>query len=231
MKTSRIFAAVTAGVALAGWQSAQAQDCVLDIARGAVIAGSSSEDFIVVEQGCQINAAGTLAQPINFTAIEAVTGNVSSNARGLWGGLVINGFAPINDCPEGAQGGTAQCTKEGEANSGTFGGDQPDDNSGVLNFVVVSYAGSNVDPENQLNGIAFQGVGAGTVVDYVQVHNNLDDGIEFFGGTVNATHVVLTGNADDPFDEVHACASWVLEHDNISACQRSGPPLCHYPVT
>ncbi|MEE4145650.1 MAG: hypothetical protein V2I26_12670 [Halieaceae bacterium] len=200
MKKRSIYTAVTAGLALVGWQGAQAQDCVLDIAPGAVIAGSSSSDFLVIEQGCQINAAGTREQPINFTAFEAVTGNVDSGARGLWGGVVINGFAPINDCPEGAEGGTVQCTKEGEANSGLFGGNDPNDNSGVLTYVVVSYAGSNVDPENQLNGIAFQGVGAGTTVDYVQVHNNLDDGIEFFGGTVNASHVVLTGNADDSLD-------------------------------
>ena len=200
MKKRSIYTAVTAGLALVGWQGAQAQDCVLDIAPGAVIAGSSSSDFLVIEQGCQINAAGTEEQPINFTAFEAVTGNVDSGARGLWGGLVINGFAPINDCPEGAEGGTVECTKEGEANSGLFGGNDPNDNSGVLTYVVVSYAGSNVDPENQLNGIAFQGVGAGTTVDYVQVHNNLDDGIEFFGGTVNASHVVLTGNADDSLD-------------------------------
>ena len=200
MKKCKIYAAMTAGLALAGWQQAQAQDCVLEIAPGAIITGSSSADFMVIEQGCQIDAEGNAEQPINFTAYEAVTGSVDSNARGLWGGLVINGFAPINDCPEGAEGGTAACTKEGEANSGTFGGDQPEDNSGILKYVVVSYAGSNVDPENQLNGIAFQGVGSGTEVDYVQVHNNLDDGIEFFGGTVSATHVVLTGNADDSLD-------------------------------
>ncbi len=130
MNKGKLYAAVTAGLALLGWQGAQAQDCVLDIAPGAVITGSSSADFIIIEQGCRINAAGTADQPINFTAFEAVMGTVESNARGLWGGLVINGYAPINDCPEGAEGGTAQCTKEGEANSGTFGGDQPDDNSG-----------------------------------------------------------------------------------------------------
>ena len=89
--------------------------------------------------------------------------------------------------------------RRGEANSGLFGGADPGDNSGVLNYVVVKYAGSNVDPENQLNGIAFQG-GAGTRVDYIQVHNNLDDGIEMFGGTVNLKHVVLSGNADDSLD-------------------------------
>ena len=95
---------------------------------------------------------------------------------------------------------TAGCTKEGEANSGLFGGADPNDSSGMLKYVVVKFAGSNVDPENQLNGIAFQGIGDGTVVDYIQVYNNLDDGIEFFGGTVNASHVVLVGNADDSLD-------------------------------
>jgi len=200
MKTRNVLAAMTAGLALTGWQGAQAQDCVLDIAPGAVISGSSSSDFLIIEQGCQINAAGTAEQPINFTAFDAVMGSVDKSARGLWGGVVLNGYAPINDCPEGATGGTAQCTKEGEANSGLFGGDNPNDSSGVLTYVVVSYAGSNVDPENQLNGIAFQGVGSGTKVDYVQVHNNLDDGVEFFGGNVNVTHLVLTGNADDSMD-------------------------------
>ena len=113
---------------------------------------------------------------------------------------MINGNAPINDCPEGVEGGTVECTKEGEAGSGLFGGADPNDNSGVLNYVVVKFAGSNVDPENQLNGIAFQAVGDATEVDYIQVYNNLDDGVEFFGGTVNASHVVLVGNADDSLD-------------------------------
>ena len=89
MKKCKIYAAMTAGLALAGWQQAQAQDCVLEIAPGAIITGSSSADFMVIEQGCQIDAEGTAEQPITFTAYEAVTGSVASNARGLWGGLVI----------------------------------------------------------------------------------------------------------------------------------------------
>ena len=177
-----------------------AEGCALDLARGAALSGGSQFEFLVIEQGCQINAEGTAEQPIVFTAAADVDGSVDDSARGLWGGLVINGFAPINDCPEGASGGTDECTKEGEANSGTFGGSDPMDNSGVLRYVSVRYAGSNVDPENQLNGIAFQGVGSGTEVNYLQVHNNLDDGIEFFGGNVSAKYVVLTGNADDSLD-------------------------------
>ena len=175
-------------------------DCQLEMAPGAVIVGGSNTDFLVIEQGCALMADGTADQPIVFTARAEVDGDAEDNDRGLWGGLVINGYAPINDCPEGASGGTVDCTKEGEANSGLFGGDNANDNSGVLRYVSVRFAGSNVDPENQLNGIAFQGVGDGTTVEFVQVHNNLDDGVEFFGGTVDAKYVVLTGNADDSLD-------------------------------
>ena len=174
--------------------------CQLEMAPGAVIVGASNEDFLVVERGCALLAEGTAEQPIVFTAKAEVLGNAESSDRGLWGGVVINGYAPINDCPEGASGGTDACTKEGEANSGLFGGANGNDNSGILRYVSVRFAGSNVDPENQLNGIAFQGVGAATTVGYVQVHNNLDDGVEFFGGTVDARYVVLTGNADDSLD-------------------------------
>jgi len=172
----------------------------LEMAPGAVISGGSQFEFVVIEQGAQIDAQGTADQPIIFTAAADVAGEAEASDRGLWGGLVINGFAPINDCPEGAEGGTAACTKEGEANSGTFGGDDPNDSSGTLRYVQVRYAGSNVDPENQLNGIAFQGVGSGTTIEYVQVHNNLDDGIEFFGGTASGKYIVLTGHADDSLD-------------------------------
>ena len=109
--------------------------CSLDLLAGAVLAGSTNEDFLVIEQGCSIVAEGTVTQPIVLTAMAEVNGEVEDSDRGLWGGLVINGFAPINDCPEGALGGTAECTKEGEANSGTFGGANPEDSSGVLRYV------------------------------------------------------------------------------------------------
>ena len=175
-------------------------DCQLEVAAGGVIVGGSSADFLVINRGCAMIAEGTAEQPIVLTAKAEVMGTAEDNDRGLWGGLVINGYAPINDCPEGAAGGSEDCVKEGEANSGLFGGANGEDNSGVLQYVSVRFAGANVDPENQLNGIAFQAVGAGTLVDYVQVHNNLDDGMEFFGGTVSARHLVLTGNADDALD-------------------------------
>ena len=218
------------------------------MAPGAVIVGQSNTDFLVIEQGCALMADGTADQPIVFTARAEVDGDAEDNDRGLWGGLVINGYAPINDCPEGASGGTPDCTKEGEANSGLFGGDNASDNSGVLRYVSVRFAGSNVDPENQLNGIAFQAVGDGTTVEYVQVHNNLDDGVEFFGGTVDAKYVVLTGNADDSLDwtdgwtgriqylyiEQTDAADNAIEADNRegdeSATPRSNPSIANMTV-
>jgi hypothetical protein len=81
-----------------------------------------------------------------------------------------------------------------------FGGNTSDDNSGNLFYTRVSFAGNLINDEDELNGIAFQGVGSGTQVDYVQIHNNVDDGVEFFGGTVNVKHLVLTGMGDDSLD-------------------------------
>jgi hypothetical protein len=76
----------------------------------------------------------------------------------------------------------------------------PNDDSGTLNYVVVKHAGRTLGNGDELNGISFAGVGSGTVVDYIHVHQNLDDGIEFFGGTVSVKHVVLTAIGDDSFD-------------------------------
>jgi hypothetical protein len=111
-------------------------------------------------------------------------------ARGDWGGLVINGRAPINTGTEA----------QGEGESGLYGGTDPNDSSGILRGVRVEFAGDRVTATDELNGIALQGVGAGTTVDYVQVHYNTDDGYEPFGGTVSVTHAVATGIGDDSFD-------------------------------
>ena len=90
--------------------------------------------------------------------------------------------------------------KYGEAGTGTYGGATDTDNSGILKYVTVANAGFAFTSTSEFNGIAFQGVGSGTEVDYIQVDSNQDDGVEFFGGTVNVKHVVLTANRDDSFD-------------------------------
>ena len=187
----------------------------LTIAEGVTFFGASeqgsataTDDYLVVSRGSQIAATGTASAPIRFTARGVINDEQTTSStvdqvtsEGLWGGLVINGFAPINACEDAtATGGSAGCQKSGEGSSGFFGGDQPGDSSGTLQYVIVEYAGSRLTNDDELNGIAFQGVGNGTTVDHVQVHNNLDDGIEWFGGTVDVTFAAITGAGDDSID-------------------------------
>ena len=165
-----------------------ASGATLTIEPGTRIYGSSaSNGALIVSRGGRIMAEGTRENPIVMTSDQPD----GDRARGDWGGLIINGSAPLN-----IPGGTA----EGEGDTGEYGGTNADDDSGSLRYVRVEFAGSEFSPDNELNGIAFQGVGRRTEVDFVQVHFNKDDGVEFFGGTVNAKHVLCTGIADDSFD-------------------------------
>ncbi len=158
----------------------------LTIEAGTKIYGEgASAGTLVINQGGKIMARGAPSNPIVMSSDQ----EVGKRSRGQWGGLIINGYAPTN-----------QGIQAGEGDTGDFGGENPADNSGVLEYVRVEYAGIEFSPDNELNGIAFQGVGSGTKVDYIQVHMNQDDGIEFFGGTVNAKRLLVTGARDDSFD-------------------------------
>jgi hypothetical protein len=158
----------------------------LAIEAGTMILGSrAGQGVLVVRPGATINAAGTAKLPIVFGSEETV----GSRAPGDWGGLVISGNAPVNTG-----------MPEGEGDSGVYGGDNPADSSGRLSYVRVEYAGIRFSEENELNGIAFQGVGNGTQIDHIQVHHNQDDGIEFFGGTANAKYLLVTDARDDSLD-------------------------------
>jgi hypothetical protein len=167
-------------------------ETVLTIEPGTTVFGND-QSFILIQRSSRIVAEGTAAEPIVLTSSAAA----GSRAAQDWGGLVINGRAPINvaDNTAGDPG-----SAPGEGDTGRFGGSNAADNSGVLQYVRVEFAGKDIDPENELNGIAFQGVGSGTQVDFVQVHMTQDDGIEFFGGTVNVKHVLITGANDDNID-------------------------------
>jgi len=160
----------------------------LTIQAGTTIFGDqATTGTLIVDRGAQIIAQGTATSPIVFTSSAAV----GSRARGQWGGLILNGRAPLN-----IPGGEA----EGEGGTGTYGGDDPTDSSGILRYVRVEFAGIEFSPDNELNGIAFQGTGAGTTCDHLQVKFNQDDGFEWFGGTTACKYLVSTANADDSFD-------------------------------
>jgi hypothetical protein len=162
-------------------------ETVLEIEAGTTVFGGE-DSFILIQRHSKIMAEGTATAPIVFTSAQ----DVGSRSIQDWGGLVINGLAPINNgTPDEAP---------GEAGTGTYGGSDAADNSGVLKYVRVEFAGKDVDATNELNGIAFQGVGSGTTVDFIQVHMTQDDAVEFFGGTVNVKHLYLTGKNDDGFD-------------------------------
>jgi hypothetical protein len=108
---------------------------------------------------------------------------------------VILGNAPVNTLDAGHQ-----PEVEGLLTGGKYGGAAPDDDSGILKYVRVEYSGTKIGPNNELNGITFGGVGSKTVVDFVQVRQSADDCFEFFGGTVNAKHLVCQYNEDDGID-------------------------------
>lgn len=163
---------------------------------------NTDNDFLVVNRGSTINAAGTADAPIIFTAQANLTGNVAEDSQGLWGGIILAGRAPVSNCNlSGTTGGTAACENvvEGTGNA-LYGGATPGDNSGVMRYVQIRYSGTVISPNNELQGLTTGGVGSGTTLEYVQIHNSSDDGIEIFGGTHNARYFVVTGADDDSVD-------------------------------
>jgi hypothetical protein len=163
----------------------------LTIEPGTTVFGdTASLSFLLITRGSRIVAEGTRDAPIVFTS----AGDSGTRGPGQWGGIIVNGQAPVNGCAGDP------CTLQGEAGTGTYGGDDADDDSGVLKFIRIEFPGKLIDDENELNGLALQGVGRGTTVDFIQVHEAADDCIEFFGGTVNAKHIVCTGTGDDGVD-------------------------------
>ena len=161
----------------------------LSIDPGTVVIGSKNgQGTLVFERGARMDIVGKPLDPIIMTS-ELDAGQ---RGPGDWGGLVVNGRATTN------QG--VNPPPEGEGDSGPFGGLDDNDSSGALSYARIEYAGIRFSTQNELNGIALQGVGSGTQIDHVQVHFNQDDGIEFFGGTVDAKYVLVTGAEDDSLD-------------------------------
>lgn len=163
-------------------------------------ASGGTESYLTVKQGGKIFAEGTSAKPIVFTSTNPTPGS--------WGGIVICGRAPINK----------GLTATAEVGNGTYGGNDVNDNSGVLRFVKIEYAGAIFTAEKEFNGLSLFGVGKGTVIDNIAIVNGSDDGIEFFGGTVNVSNIVSVGNEDDAFDWTEG---WTGKATNLYAKRRA----------
>lgn len=161
---------------------------VLTIQPGTVIFGDkATKGTLVIDRGGKLLAEGTATEPIVFTSALAA----GTRDRGDWGGLVILGKAPVNQ-PDPAI--------EGITPAVIFGGTDNADNSGVLKYVRVEFAGIELTPNNETNSITLGAVGNGTKMDYTQVSFGGDDGFEWFGGSINSKYLVAFAMWDDCFD-------------------------------
>ncbi len=161
----------------------------LRIPAGTVIKGNAvvQPSALIVRTGGKIFSEGTADAPVVFTS------SLPDGERraGDWGGVVINGKSLCN-FPAG------ECV--GEGSSGSYGGNEIDDDSGVFVYTRVEFAGFEVSFGNEINALTLNGVGAGTEIHHVQTNVGLDDGIEFFGGTVDLKYAIVTNASDDSFD-------------------------------
>lgn len=169
-------------------------NAVLTLEPGARILGNRGSALVITPTG-RIEANGTAQSPIVFTSSQAL----GQRAPGDWGGLVLLGRAPINVAggKEFIEGFVAS---DDPQRSTEYGGTDNAHNCGTLRYVRIEFAGFELAPDNELNGLTLGGCGTATTVDYVQSHMGSDDGVEIFGGTVNVKHLVITGADDDSLD-------------------------------
>ncbi|HLF12381.1 MAG TPA: serine/threonine protein kinase, partial [Gammaproteobacteria bacterium] len=220
---------------------------VLTIEAGSTLAFNDASDYLVVNRGSQIIADGTAIAPITFTSVtDAVLATVTPEAVQQWGGVVINGNGITNNCTD-AQRATNDCHVESEGQPVYYGGNNNAESSGVLRYVVVKHTGSEVAPDDELNGITFNAVGSGTTVSFLETYSTYDDGIEFFGGAVNVDHYVGVYVKDDSIDFSDGYVGTVdtalviqsltdgnrcIEGDNIGDTRAAaGVPLDTLPMT
>ncbi len=164
----------------------------LTIQPGTKIYGqTSTQGSLVVKPGGKIMAEGTQSNPIVFTSEFTKPGATRQPTYGDWGGIIILGKAPIN-----VPGGTASIEGPGDS----YGGTDPEDNSGVMKYVRIEYPGIAYSLNNEINGLTFGGVGRGTKIEYIQVSYSGDDSYEWFGGTVNCKYLIAYKGWDDDFD-------------------------------
>lgn len=167
-------------------------NATLNIQPGTIIRGDKlTQGTLIVTRGAKINAIGTAANPIVFTSNEAV----GNRNEGDWGGLVILGLAKNNQ-----PGGVVNIEGIPPSTDTQHGGNFDNDNSGILQYVRVEFAGIPLEPNKEINGITFGSVGSGTTVDHLQVSFCGDDSYEWFGGTVNCKYLIAYRGIDDDFD-------------------------------
>lgn len=181
----------------------------LTIEPGTIIKGDEGQEAaasaLVVDQGGTLIADGTAEQPIIFTSIldnielgQIAGTNLGLGNVGLWGGVIVLGNAPIS-----VDGDAGEAQIEGIPATepyGQYGGNDPDDNSGIIRYVSIRHGGITIGQDNEINGLTMGGVGLGTTIDYVEVVANADDAFEWFGGTTNSSNLLAWAQQDDGLD-------------------------------
>lgn len=193
----------------------------LTIPAGTIIkaaAGTGADaSTLIIARGGRLIADGTADAPIVMTSISdniEVGGTYPSNGpslnvdtRGLWGGLLILGNAPCS-----FSGDVTELQIEGIPTSdinGLYGGTDTTDDSGSVQYLSIRHGGAEIGEGNEINGLTLGGVGSGTTINHIEVLGNVDDGIEFFGGTVNASNLLVWGQGDDAIDIDQAYAGTI----------------------
>lgn len=185
-----------------------ASGVTLTIEPGTIIKGQNqtgaNASALMIARGAKIDAVGTAEKPIIFTSVlddikpgELAGSTLTEVDRGKWGGLVILGKAPIS------YSGAAEAQIEGvpsQESLGLYGGNVPGDNSGVIRYVSIRHGGSEISGGSEINGLTLGGVGSGTSISDVEIFANFDDGVEFFGGTVNVSNILVSHQGDDGVD-------------------------------
>lgn len=198
------------------------------VVKGQAGAEANSTALLVARNGT-LNAEGTAQLPIIFTSVadeitpemvangEYASPNLAPTVNGLWGGVIILGNAPISASNEDTGADLTELQIEGIPTSdpnGLYGGNDPDDNSGTVSYISIRHGGTNIGAGNEINGLTLGGVGSGTSISNVEVVGNFDDGIEWFGGTVDVSNVLVWNSGDDGLDTDQAwngtCSNFLI---------------------
>jgi hypothetical protein len=152
---------------------------------------------LMIARGGALNAVGTADNPIVMTST-ADDGTLTADTKGKWGGLVVLGKAPISDDDVEAQ---IEGVPADDTN-GLYGGSTAADYSGTIQYVSIRHGGAVIDAAagDEINGLTMGGVGSGTTIDHIEIYANSDDGVEFFGGTVDVEYIMVTQVGDDAVD-------------------------------
>lgn len=220
----------TGSVYVLGGRITVVDGVTLTIEPGVIVKGQAGTGVnataLLVARGATIDAQGTADMPIIFTSVadeispeNVEAGNFASpnldpDMNGLWGGVIVLGKATIsasNDNDEDI----SEIQIEGIPTSdpnGLYGGNIDTDNSGILKYISIRHGGANIGSGNEINGLSLGGVGSGTTIENIEIVSNQDDGIEWFGGTVNVSNVVVWNVGDDGIDTDQ---SWAGILDNF----------------